>query len=184
MICALVAPEHQGCDLLLRTNCVSWILIILFASPAWHGFVIYPSLEMVEEVKKKKKKPCRDCSKLHLPKQTELLWLSRIVAEMQQWYFPSMLPPIQRKVGGKSYLLSNAGILTSVHMWRKKNKHFSVSIMRGVLKPLCGPFFQVVNMPSEAQRTSHQSKNVPADVRPGYLPMSSGILFILVGTEG
>lgn len=51
--------------------------------------------------------------------------------------------------------------------------------MRGVLKPLCGPFFQVVNMPSEAQ-----SKNVPADVRPGYLPMSSGILFILVGTEG
>lgn len=134
--------------------------------------------------KKKKKKPCRDCSKLHLPKQTELLWLSRIVAEMQQWYFPSMLPPIQRKVGGKSYLLSNAGILTSVHMWRKKNKHFSVSIMRGVLKPLCGPFFQVVNMPSEAQRTSHQSKNVPADVRPGYLPMSSGILFILVGTEG
>lgn len=52
MICALVAPEHQGSDLLLRTNCVLWILIILFASLAWHGFVIYPFLEAAEEEKK------------------------------------------------------------------------------------------------------------------------------------
>lgn len=183
MICALVAPEHQGCDLLLRTNCVSWILIILFASPAWHGFVIYPSLEMVEEVKKKKKN-------LQRLQQTASAQTDRapLIVPYSRWnatmVFSINASTHSEEGGGKkSYLLSNAGILTSVHMWRKK-KHFSVSIMRGVLKPLCGPFFQVVNMPSEAQRTSHQSKNVPADVRPGYLPMSSGILFILVGTEG
>lgn len=54
MICASIAPEHQGSDLLLRTNCVSWILIILFASPAWHGVVIYPAQEAAEGRGKKK----------------------------------------------------------------------------------------------------------------------------------
>lgn len=80
MICALVAPEHQGSDLLLRTNCVSWILIILFASPVWHGFVIYPSLEAVEEGEN----PAETAAKLHLPKQTELPPMYCIVTEMQQ----------------------------------------------------------------------------------------------------
>lgn len=166
MICALVAPEHQGSDLLLRTNCVSWILIILFA---WHGFVIYPSLEAAEGGKK----PGGDCSKLHLPKQTELPWIHCTVAEMQQWYIPSIHFHRFRERWKKWYLPSNSGTLTGVHMWKITSRFQSCEVYWNHSVA----FIQAANMLSEAPRTSDRCKSVSAHLPPYHPPTSSGILF-------
>lgn len=165
MICALVAPEHQGSDLLLRTNCVLWILIILFASLAWHGFVIYPFLEAAEE-----EKNLQRLQQTTLSKQTELLWIYCIV--MQQWYFPSThFHRFSEKWKKKRYLLSNSGTLTGVHMCKITSRFQSCE--------MC--WNQTANMLSEAPRTSGWCKSVSAHLPSHGYSLGNSVHFCYLG---
>lgn len=154
MICALVAPEHWGSDLLLRTNCVSWILIILFASPAWHGFVIYPSLEVAEE---------KNLRSLQLTTSAQNRQSPHGYALQSPKYNNAVFHPIQfhrfRERWKKWYLLSNSGTQSSVCVCEKSLLGFNhVKCIETSLWPL----FQTVNMLSEAQRTSGWCKSISA----------------------
>lgn len=126
MICASVAPEHQGSDLLLRTNCVSWILIILFASPAWHGFVIYPALEAVEGRNLFLFFHAETAANHICPNKTQLPWLYCIQAKLLCWCFCPWLH-FYRLTYERSIISDSCGPLLSLNQ------------VCGIRKHRCGP---------------------------------------------